>query len=172
MGGEITKVYRQEVPALRFIGKKYGNSDRVNGNFGKLWGQWFQNNWFDTVANQAKQNEPAFEGSDAYTGLMRDKNNVFEYWIGIFMPENTPVPESFDHLDFPKGSLGVCWIYGRESEVYGMEPQCADKLKEQGFELQRDREDTVWCFERYTCPRFTTPDEKGKIILDFCFYVK
>lgn len=35
---EIIKVYRQSVPTLRFIGKKYGDSDRVNGTFGKQWG--------------------------------------------------------------------------------------------------------------------------------------
>ncbi|MDF2880797.1 MAG: AraC family transcriptional regulator [Clostridiaceae bacterium] len=26
-------------------------------------------------------------------------------------------------------------------------------------------------FERYNCQRFTTPDEKGKVILDYCIYL-
>ncbi len=29
-----------------------------------------------------------------------------------------------------------------------------------------------WFFERYQCPRFTTPDEKGNVILDMCYFVK
>lgn len=24
-----------------------------------------------------------------------------------------------------------------------------------------------WCFERYSCPRFTTPDAEGSVILDY-----
>jgi len=44
--------------------------------------------------------------------------NKFEYWIGIFMPENTSVPNGFIHHDFPKATLGVCWVHGQESEVY------------------------------------------------------
>ena len=24
-----------------------------------------------------------------------------------------------------------------------------------------------WCFERYNCPRFTSPDNNGNIILDY-----
>ena len=24
-----------------------------------------------------------------------------------------------------------------------------------------------WCFERYNCPRFTSPDEAGNVILDY-----
>ena len=31
---EIIKTYRQSVGAMRFIGKKYGDGDRVDGNFG------------------------------------------------------------------------------------------------------------------------------------------
>ncbi len=36
MASKIIKVYRQEVPALRFIGKKYGDEDRVDEMFGKI----------------------------------------------------------------------------------------------------------------------------------------
>jgi hypothetical protein len=43
---EIIKTYKQHVPALRFIGKKYGDQDRVNGGFGVKWGEWFSNRWF------------------------------------------------------------------------------------------------------------------------------
>ena len=32
MAFEVTKVYKEQFPALRFIGKRYTNDDRVNGN--------------------------------------------------------------------------------------------------------------------------------------------
>ena len=38
---EIIKIYREEIPAMRFIGKKYDD-------FGN-WGEWFANGWFDEI---------------------------------------------------------------------------------------------------------------------------
>ncbi len=169
---EIIKAYKQEVPALRFIGKKYGDEDRVNGSFGAKWGEWFANGWFETLENLASLKD-VYEDGDAYVGLMRYKEGEpFQYWIGIFMPDITPVPEGFEYVDFPGSKLGVCWVYGQEHEVYGHEMSCAEKLAEAGFEVMKDNNDALWPFERYACPRFTTPDEKGNIILDICFYIK
>ena len=125
-------------------------------------------NWFEIIEKQinGKIGE-IYEDGGAYIGLMRENEaGSFEYWIGIFMPENTPVPEGFKHIDFQKGELGVCWVYGNESEVYGLEGECGEKLEKE-FKINAG-----WCFERYVCPRFTTPDEKGNIILDICFYLK
>jgi hypothetical protein len=96
----------------------------------------------------------------------------FEYWIGIFMPESTSVPDGFEYHDFPKTTLGVCWVYGKESEVYMQEKNCRKKLEENGHEVIKDKKNAYWFFERYGCPRFTTPDENGKIILDICHYLK
>lgn len=38
---EIIKVFRENIPTMRFIGKKYDN-------FGH-WGEWCQNGWFDLL---------------------------------------------------------------------------------------------------------------------------
>jgi hypothetical protein len=165
---EIIKTYRQSVGAMRFIGKKYGDGDRVNGTFGVKWGEWFENGWFGTLENQKGGGmKDIYEDGDAAIGLMRGGHGEpFEYWIGYFMPENTAVPEGFEHVDFPKNDLGVCWVYGKEEEVYGLEGQCGERLEKDGFVINYG-----WCFERYGCPRFTTPDEKGNVILDICFYL-
>ena len=172
MSAEIIKVYKQDVPVLRFIGKKYRNKDRVNGDFGKHWGDWHQNGWYDVVLKQTNIDlKTLYEDGDAYIGLMRDKDGEFEYWIGFFMPEGTPVPDGFKYLDFPKGTLGVCWLHGKNSEIYMQEVKCFKKLEEEGYEITKDKEDTTWCFERYVDQRFT-PNENGQIILDICFYVK
>jgi len=37
------------------------------------------------------------------SALMRCKDGEpFEYWIGMFMPANTVVPEGFAYVDFPQ----------------------------------------------------------------------
>ena len=174
MSVDIIKVYKQDLPSLRFIGKKYGDKDRVDGNFGKLWGDWFQNGWFDILEkNAGKDLKAIYEDGGAYIGLMRHKDNEpFEYWIGIFMDEKTPVPDGFEYYDFPKVSLGVCWLYGKEAEVFMQEDRCMKELEKQGHEVTNDDQGAWWFFERYGCPRFTTPDEKGNIILDICWHVK
>ena len=166
---EIVNVYKQNVVALKFIGKKYNDDDRVNGNFGTKWGEWHENGWFDTVRKQFRGNlAETFEDGGSSIGLMRGgHDSPFEYWIGVFMPEETAIPDGFMSIDFPAGSLGVCWIYGGEDEVFMLEGKCGERLEKEGFDVN-----TEWCFERYACPRYTTPDEKGNIILDICFYLK
>ncbi len=96
----------------------------------------------------------------------------FAYWIGMFTPENTPVPEGFGHVDFPAGELGVCWVQGKEDRVFCQEDKCADRLKDEGFEVAADGEGAYWFFERYQCPRFTTPDGNGDVILDVCHFLR
>ena len=165
---DIIKTYEQNVGAMRFVGKKYGDGDRVNGTFGAKWGECFDNGWFGEIEKQISGKlKEIYEDGDAYIGLMRGGHGEpFEYWIGCFMPENTVVPEGFEYVDFPESSLGVCWVYGKEDEVYCLEGQCGERLERDGFEINYG-----WCFERYACPRFTTPDEKGNVILDICFYI-
>ena len=160
---EIIKVYKESVPAMRLIGKKYTNQDRVNGLFGVKWDEWFKNNWFDQLE---KLGTP--DGLDnGYIGYMNcDEKGEFNYWIGVFTPENTTVPDGFDSLDFPAGSLGICHVYGKEPEVYCNEEMCCDKLKTEGYKV-----DDRGCFERYNYPRFCEPDDKGNIILDVCFFL-
>jgi len=45
---------------------------------------------------------------------------------------------------------------------------CLDKLKI----LDLNRYEDHWCFERYQCPRFTSPDENGNVILDYGISIK
>jgi len=171
---EITKVYSQTVPAMRFIGKKYTDNDRIDGNFSAKWDEWFKNDWFAVIEKciNARLDE-AYQDGDAYIGLMRwKKGEPFEYWIGIFTPENTQVPEGFEHVDFPKSKLGVCWVYGKDGDVYCKEDKCAEKLGEEGYKIIPDEKGAYWFFERYCCPRFTTPDEQGNIVLDICHYIE
>ena len=165
---EIIKAYKQAFPAMRFIGKKYSD--------GSHWGEWFENDWFTVVENSMGGEvmvHQVYEDGDAYIGLMRTKEGEpFEYWIGEFVLPDTIVPEGFLFIDFPESELGVTWIYGQESEVFGIEGECYDKITQAGMQIKSAPDGATWAFERYGCPRFTTPDENGNIILDYCFFVK
>lgn len=165
---EVIKVYRETLPALRLIGKRYTDEDRSpEGGFGGKWGEWFQKGYFDSLQNM--KSLPEAEG--AYLGFMRC-NGEFEYWIGMFFPEDTPVPEGYQYLDIPQGDVGTCWIHGYEDtgELYGQEAHnvCISKIEEKGWHVSEN----PWFLERYNCPRFTAPDEQGKVILDYCILLK
>ena len=53
----------------------------------------------------------------------------------------------------------------KAGDFYTMETHdmCLEELKALGYKRKEDD----WCFERYNCPRFTTSDEKGNVILDY-----
>lgn len=169
---EVIKTYKQRIPATRFIGKKYGDEDRVDGLFGARWGDWHQNNWFADIENAPGSNTTFFEDAGGCIGLMRWKEGEpFQYWIGMFTPEGTTVPEGFQHLDLPAKTLGVCWIQGTEPDIYGKDDLVMEAFHQHGIEPVTDEEGAFWFFERYTCPRFTEPDGNGRVILDHCYFI-
>lgn len=170
----ITETYKQKVPAARFIGKKYSDSDRIGGSFSSKWSEWFSNDWFSAIEKLISPGfKEVYADADAYLGLMRWKDGEpFEYWIGMFTPDDAAVPEGYGYVDFPESTLGVCWVYGKQGEVYGREGECSARLTEKGYKIIPDGKGAWWFFERYGCPRFTTPDDKGNIILDICHYIE
>ncbi len=164
---QIIKVFRDPVPAMRFIGKRYAE-------FGH-WGEWFQNGWFDQL-------EAAMGGVDAichiwengggYVGIeRREAGEPFEYRIGMFTPAGTAVPEGFEAWDYEAGAFGTCWIYGRENEVHDTR-SCRAAIEAAGMELLTDGTGGLLSFENCLCPRYTAPDDKGNVILDYCYFVK
>jgi predicted transcriptional regulator YdeE len=168
---EIIKSYKEHLPSLRLIGKRYTDSDRVNGSFGEKWEEWFKRGWFDEL----EKSVPPLSGAESgYLGLMTvnpETNGDFAYWIGSFAPAGTDVPQGFSHLDLPESDAGVFWIYGsrQNGEIYGEKPHTAayEMLRKNGW-----GENNGVFFERYNCPRFTNPDEKDNVILDYVFYLK
>ena len=165
---KIMKVYREYIPGVRLIGKRYTDADRKDeGGYAHKWKEWFDQNTAKTFVEM--ESLPGYE--DVMIGAMYCKEE-FEYWIGMFFPPETEVPEGFDYADLPKSDLGTCWLYGKEStgELYGPEPHhaCMEALKKKGW----DPKEEGWTFERYHCPRFTNEDGKGNVILDYCAHLK
>lgn len=178
MAIEVTNVYREHFPALRFIGKRYTNDDRgPDGGFGRQWGEWWAQNRFDTLMAAV----PVAPYDDATIGLMTMRGDMggFTYWIGLFFPAGAAVPEGFDHIDLPESDIGVGWLRGNEEngEIYGGPPHEAvcKKLEEHGIGAFRNditAADTYCFFERYNCPRFTKKDENGNVTLDYGNYIR
>ena len=155
MAVKIVDLKQESCPAARLIGKKY----KSNPN----WGEWWENNWF--AALEAMPALPM--NGDAYIGAVHIVDGMPEFWIGMFFSQDTKVPEGFDYVDMEPLNYAVCYLQGKEGsgEFYTMDTHnmCLEELKTQG--LKRKEDD--WCFERYNCPRFTTPDENGNVILDY-----
>jgi len=171
---EITMVYTQEIPATRFIGKRYFNEDRENYTFSNKWNLWFENEWFDDLRQLVDVNmcEVLFEDASSTIGMMRMKDGEpFEYWIGKFKPADTRVPEGFVYHDFPESRVGIGWVHGQPPYIYWACAAVAERLREEGHEITADADGVLWTFERYTCPRFTTPDEQGNRTLDRGYFI-
>ena len=155
MAVKILEVKRESCPAARLIGKKYEH--------GPNWGEWWQNDWFSVL----EQNERLEVNGDAYIGAVHIVDGMPEYWIGMFFPVDTAVPDGFEFVDMEALEYAVCYLYDKEgsSDFYTMETHemCLEELKKLGFKRKEDD----WCFERYNCPRFTTPDEESTVILDY-----
>ena len=160
MAVKILEIKRESCPAARFIGKKYAD--------GPNWDEWWQNGWFDQLETAPRL---PFNG-DAYLGGVRIVNGMPERWIGLLFPADTEVPAGFDYADLQPLDYAVCYLYDKEgsSQFYTMETHnmCLDAMAAQG--LKRKEDD--WCIERYACPGFTTPDEKGNVILDYAISIE
>ena len=128
---EIIKTFKEDIPAMRFIGKKYPN-------FGPMWGEWFANGWFDKLEETmggVDKITSIWENGGGYVGLERRADGQpFEYWIGMFTPANTTVPDGFAYVDFSDVNLGTCWICGKEKEVHNTKA-CKGEVTSQGLEL-------------------------------------
>lgn len=155
MSVKILEIKKENCPAARLIGKKYVN--------GVNWSEWWENNWFSIL----EKNQSLLVNGDAYLSAVRIVNGMPEYWIGMLFPVTTEVPEGFEHIDIEPLDYAVCYLYDNEDSnaFYTMETHnmCLEELKAHHIKRKEDN----WCFERYSCPRFTTPDETGNVILDY-----
>ncbi len=155
MSVKLLEIKKETCPAARLIGKRYNSSPK--------WGEWWENNWFATL--EALPVLPM--NGDAYIGAVHIVDGMPEFWIGMFFSQDTEAPEGFEAVDMEPLSYAVCYLQDKEGsgDFYTMDTHnmCLEELKVRG--LKRKEDD--WCFERYNCPRFTTPDENGNVILDY-----
>jgi len=163
----IKKVYKQKLPALRFIGKKC-TEPTAPANVLYLLDNWQLKGRFDVIEKQSSLDyKTFFEGGDAYVSLVMEKDGVLEHWMGMFMPKGTDVPEGYEKLDFPKMTIGVSCVYGKRDEVVNYEAESKNKLTAEGFPLENGR----LFFRRFNWRGFYNEDIYGKCLLDYCYPV-
>ena len=160
MAAKIVDFRLENCPKARFIGKRYVGSPN--------WSEWWENGWFDVL-----EQLPQLPINDnAYLGALRVADGVLEYWIGMFFEADTPVPDGFDFADTDPMNYAVYFLCGSEQsgELFGLERHnmCLEDLKARGITRFEDN----WCIERCNCPRFTTPDEHGNVVLDYLISVE
>ena len=160
MAVTIAEIQRESWPAARLIGRRYEAAPN--------WNEWWENNWFTTL----EQNEPLSINSNAYLSAVHVTNGKSERWIGMLFPAEAVVPDGFEAVDLDPMDYAVCYLYGKQdgTDFYTMATHqlCMEALQTQGYK----RRENDWCFERYQCPRFTTPDESGNVILDYALSIE
>jgi len=169
---ELVKVYGQDTPEMRFVGRKYGQADMApGGGYGNIWGEWFANSLFAPLEAEYEAHPAGMEDDGAYIGLMRHKDGEpSEYWVGMFLAAEAHVPAGYESVDFPAGRMGVAWLKGPEWEIYPAEGTAIKACADAGFHPAADADGAFWFAERYACPRFTCADEQGNVILDVCVF--
>lgn len=128
-----------------------------------FWQTCFTDGTFPTIEALGT---PALDGS--YVGFMCDDNagnNMYTYICGIFMKPDCPVPEGFTARDVAESDVAVGWICGPAHENYPVAHQLTAAAMEKAG--HKPDEAAAWCAEVYNCPRFTTPQENGNVILDY-----
>jgi hypothetical protein len=161
----ITKCERLHCPPVRFIGKRSTNFPD--------WGAFWANNWFDEIE---KAGPRAALNDDSYCVLTGFSPDGTECYLGEFFPENTVVPEGFDHADLPAMDAALCFVQGPEGECHRFVNQRREELiaeiERNGMTLPKGDPPPRWAtFERDNCPRWTTPDADGNVILDFAIFL-
>ncbi|MCL1909990.1 MAG: GyrI-like domain-containing protein, partial [Kiritimatiellaeota bacterium] len=158
-----------EQPEILIVGKLL----RFNFDWSKpentppaLWQRSFADGTFTTL--EALTN---FIHNPSYVGYMDNydpADNAFDYICGMMMKPGTPVPDGFISRTVPAAKVANGWIKGKqnaEREIYDNAHTLTDKaLAEHGLKYAPGAN---WSMEVYTCPRFTTPDADGFIILDY-----
>lgn len=155
MAVKLLEIKRESWPAARLIGRKYTGAPD--------WKEWWEKGWFEVL----EQNQCLPMNGDAYIGAVHIVDGMPERWIGMFFPADCAVPEGFQSVDIEPLDYAVCYLSDKEGSggFFTMETHdmCLEALRAEGFVRKEDH----WCFERYNCPRYTTPDGEGNVILDY-----
>lgn len=170
---EIIKTYEEFAPAARFVGRKYGDSDRINGTFAHIWEDWLQSGRFESLRSLMDTGfAESFPEAGSPIGLMRFmENESFEYWVGMFLQPDAAVPEGFEPLDAPETRQAVCLIRGAEPDIYFETEHALAALRGSGYEPLPDTEGFLWVQERYQEERFLEQRPDGLKTLDLVVMV-
>lgn len=165
--GKLIRLETKELPGLVVVGKelRYSMEALMKGDnrIGAFWGACFSEGVMEPLEAQ-----PEYVYDESYVGIMLDwdkGDGDFSYIVGMLMKPGAVVPGGYVSRELAKGTAAVGFIQGKDTpDVCGNAHEETEKaLREAGHSNAQMR----WCMELYNCPRFTTPDEDGRIILDY-----
>ncbi len=161
---ELVHFSIEKMPAMKVVGREMRHKMGAKENpIPAFWKQCFEDKTFETIEALGA---PALDGS--YVGYMTEyskEDGMFTYICGIFMKPDCPVPEGFVSRDVTAADVAVGWVQGPEFAIYPV----AHTLTQEGLERAKRKPDATadWCAEVYNCPRFTTKQGNGDVILDY-----
>ncbi len=165
--GKLIKFEMSELPDVLLIGKEIRHSmeEQMKGNnpLPAFWDRCFGDGTFHVLEKQSD-----FIHDSAYVGVMIDwdkGDGNFSYVVGMLMKTGADVPQGFKSRKINATKVAIGWIQGKDTpDVCSKAHEYTEQaLKAEGYECNKMK----WCMELYNCPRFTTPDENGEIILDY-----
>jgi len=137
-----------------------------------LWSRCFADGTFAALEALADHvHDPAYVG---YTGGFDPATGDFDYICGMMMKPGIlktgepAVPEGFVSRTLPPARVAVGWVKGHESNKGAIFANAYD-LMLKGMAGKGVKPVEGWYLEVYACPRFTTPDAEGNIIVDYYF---
>ncbi|MDR1705606.1 MAG: GyrI-like domain-containing protein [Clostridiales bacterium] len=165
--GTLIKFDIKEMPDVMVMGKELRHSmkEQMEGNnpLPGFWERCFADGTFSALEAQK-----GCVYDDSYVGVMLDwdrGDGNFSYVIGMLMNRNAELPQGYAgyKLDATKAAVG--WVQGKDTaDVCSNAHELTERaLKEKGYKCDAMK----WSMELYNCPRFTTPDGNGDIILDY-----
>jgi len=164
----VIKTYKQEIPALRFIGKKFTETEfSFKAVLASLDDCCFHK-MFDAIKEKLdKDSKTSYYGANSYISLMKTNGEkISEYRIGMLAPKKTAVPQGYEAIDLPGSTLNVCQVYGKRDNIVNYEADCRKKLLEEGIEIKNGG----WFFQRFDWCDFFKEDKFGKRVLEYCYY--
>jgi len=165
--GEFIKFEVKRLPKVKLVGKeiRYNMEAHMKGNnrLPAFWERCFNEEIFQTLEAQTE-----FIYDSAYVGVMIDwdkGDGDFSYIVGMLMKDGVCVPDGYYVKDIEETDVAIGWIKGKNTDdvCSTAHAQTEQALREMGGNCSEMK----WCMELYNCPRFTTPDENGEIILDY-----
>jgi predicted transcriptional regulator YdeE len=103
-----------------------------------------------------------------YVGVMLDwdrGDGNFTYVVGMLMKVGAAVPEGFVSYTIGPSKVAFSWIRGENTAdaCAGAHTLTEMFLEECGLSC----ENMTWSMELYNCPRYTSPNADGEIIIDY-----
>lgn len=157
----------KSLPQLKLVGKELRHSmeAQMKGDnpLPGFWGECFGEDAFAPLEAQADQ---VYDPS--YVGVMIDwarGDGMFSYVVGMLMKPDAVVPEGYYSVMLDETHAAVGYIRGKDTaDVCDNAHELTEAaLKEKGLNC----DGMAWSMELYNCPRFTTPDADGNIVLDY-----